>query len=210
MFEEDEDSLDSNSHTQLNKYKNETEERLFRDKSGKLFRGVLLTDRAVLARSKIILKEKVGEGSYSKVKAAYDLSRLRKIAVKIIDCSKAPNDFQEKFLPRELGIMQSIFVLFCVLIPNLAVYFRPLGSYDDILFGMYADLVYSGELVSKRANLVLPNRPETFLLNTENTLYQMQIYSTFFVNDYFLLFHKVHTKRLTITKSPLLLISLVY
>lgn len=80
---------------QLGTFENETEEKLYRDcSSGKLFKTFAYTDRAVLARAKIVLKQTLGKGTYSKVKQAYDLANLREIAVKIIDCSKAPKDFQ--------------------------------------------------------------------------------------------------------------------
>jgi serine kinase len=88
----------------LNKIKNELEELACKDKNGMVFKGYFYTDRAFLAQNRILLKETIGKGSYSKVKEAFDLNRMNKIAVKIIDCSKAPQDFQDKFLPRELDI----------------------------------------------------------------------------------------------------------
>lgn len=78
----------------LNIYKNEAIERTFTDRTGQLFKGLTLTDRAVLAHHKIILKETLGKGSYSKVKEGYDFKHSRQIAVKIIDCTKAPKDFK--------------------------------------------------------------------------------------------------------------------
>lgn len=81
--------------TQLATYENETEEKIYKDAtSGKMYKCTCYTDRAILARSKIVLKQTLGRGTYSKVKQAYDLMNLRSIAVKIIDCSKAPKDFQ--------------------------------------------------------------------------------------------------------------------
>lgn len=81
--------------TQLASYDNETEEKIFKDAAtGKIFKSYSFTDRAILARSKIVLKQTLGRGTYSKVKQAYDLINLRPLAVKIIDCSKAPKDFQ--------------------------------------------------------------------------------------------------------------------
>jgi testis-specific serine kinase len=66
------------------------------------------TDRAVMARQNIALCATLGKGSYSKVKLAYDLNTKMKIAIKIIDRSMAPKDFQEKFLPRELALWPKV------------------------------------------------------------------------------------------------------
>lgn len=80
---------------QLATYENETEERMYKDAtSGAIYKNYCFTDRAILARAKIVLKHTLGRGTYSKVKQAYDLAHMRAIAVKIIDCSKAPKDFQ--------------------------------------------------------------------------------------------------------------------
>lgn len=50
----------------------------------------------------------LGEGSYAKVKSAFAAKLNKKVALKIINRRKAPKDFQQKFLPRELEIMQLI------------------------------------------------------------------------------------------------------
>ena len=92
----------------LNKYQHEVEEKVAKDEFGKTVKTYDFTDRAILAQNKILLKETIGRGSYSKVKEAYDLKNLRQVAVKIIDLSKAPADFQEKFLPRELEIWPKV------------------------------------------------------------------------------------------------------
>ena len=47
----------------------------------------------------------MGEGSYAKVKSAYSERLKFNVAVKIIDRKKAPTDFLEKFLPREIEIL---------------------------------------------------------------------------------------------------------
>ena len=91
---------------QLASYENETEEKIYKDAaSGKMYKCNSYTDRAILARSKIVLKQTLGRGTYSKVKEAYDLLNMRSIAVKIIDCSKAPKDFQ--VLKKRLKIMNN-------------------------------------------------------------------------------------------------------
>ncbi len=86
----------------LNSYKNEVEEKSYRDINGNLFRRYFYTDRAFLAQHKLLLEETLGQGRYSKVKKAYDLNWSRQIAIKIIDRDKAPKDFKETFLLREL------------------------------------------------------------------------------------------------------------
>ncbi len=62
------------------------------------------TYQAVLARHGYIVRSTIGSGSYSKVKMAVNVKGKgeENVAVKIIDRTKAPKDFQCKFLPREL------------------------------------------------------------------------------------------------------------
>ena len=64
------------------------------------------SDKTILANKGFLCKHTVGSGSYSKVKVAMRIrsSSTEKYAFKIIDRSKAPKDFQQKFLPRELEI----------------------------------------------------------------------------------------------------------
>lgn len=50
----------------------------------------------------------LGEGSYAKVKAAYSDRLKFDVAVKIIDRKKAPPDFLERFLPREIDILAKV------------------------------------------------------------------------------------------------------
>lgn len=50
----------------------------------------------------------LGEGSYAKVRKAYSKRMKLHVAVKIIDRKKAPEDFLDKFLPRELSIIQNL------------------------------------------------------------------------------------------------------
>ena len=50
----------------------------------------------------------LGEGSYAKVKCAFSEKENKKVALKIINRRKAPKDFQQKFLPRELEILKQI------------------------------------------------------------------------------------------------------
>ncbi|CAD5121619.1 unnamed protein product [Dimorphilus gyrociliatus] len=67
------------------------------------------TYRAVLAKQGYYVKQTIGSGSYSKVKLAVDYDNKRKlVAIKIIDRQKAPKDYQDRFLPRELSIWSSL------------------------------------------------------------------------------------------------------
>lgn len=67
--------------------------------------GYRPTYRAVLARKGYLVRNSLGSGSYSKVKMALDFTGCSdKVAVKIIDRLKAPRDYQDRFLPRELDI----------------------------------------------------------------------------------------------------------
>ncbi|XP_034498468.1 LOW QUALITY PROTEIN: testis-specific serine/threonine-protein kinase 1 [Ailuropoda melanoleuca] len=64
-----------------------------------------MDDSAILKRRGYIMGINLGEGSYAKVKSAYSERLKFNVAVKIIDRKKAPTDFLEKFLPREIEIL---------------------------------------------------------------------------------------------------------
>ncbi|KAJ6656550.1 hypothetical protein lerEdw1_003676 [Lerista edwardsae] len=67
-----------------------------------------MDDAAVLKKRGYIMGGNLGEGSYAKVKSAY-CDRLKfDVAVKIIDRKKAPPDFLERFLPREIDILAKV------------------------------------------------------------------------------------------------------
>ena len=65
--------------------------------------------RAILAHKGFLVRETLGTGSYSKVKFSHAFGRdCKYVAVKILDREKAPKDFQQKFLPREMEIWPKV------------------------------------------------------------------------------------------------------
>lgn len=71
-------------------------------------RLIVTTEEAELRKRGYTLGGTLGEGSYAKVKSAVIENENRRVAIKIINQRKAPKDFRERFLPRELDILQSI------------------------------------------------------------------------------------------------------
>ncbi|XP_053135988.1 testis-specific serine/threonine-protein kinase 1-like [Hemicordylus capensis] len=67
-----------------------------------------MDDAAVLKKRGYIMGGNIGEGSYAKVKSAYSERLKFDVAVKIIDQKRAPQDFLEKFLPREIAILAKV------------------------------------------------------------------------------------------------------
>ncbi|KAM6193470.1 testis-specific serine/threonine-protein kinase 2 [Sarcoramphus papa] len=67
-----------------------------------------MDDAVVLGKKGYSLSNMLGEGSYGKVKSAY-CDRLKcNVAVKIIDKRKTPQDFLERFLPREIEALRCL------------------------------------------------------------------------------------------------------
>ncbi|XP_078521701.1 testis-specific serine/threonine-protein kinase 2 [Lissotriton helveticus] len=67
-----------------------------------------MDDAVVLKKKGYTLGINLGEGSYAKVKSAYSDRLKINVAVKIVDRKKAPADFLEKFLPREMEILSVV------------------------------------------------------------------------------------------------------
>ncbi|XP_010123817.1 PREDICTED: testis-specific serine/threonine-protein kinase 2 [Chlamydotis macqueenii] len=67
-----------------------------------------MDDTVVLRKKGYTLNNTLGEGSYGKVKSAY-CERLKcNVAIKIIDKSKTPQEFLERFLPREIEALRCL------------------------------------------------------------------------------------------------------
>ncbi|XP_073532285.1 testis-specific serine/threonine-protein kinase 1-like [Phyllobates terribilis] len=64
-----------------------------------------MDDAAILKKKGYTVGLRLGQGSYSKVRAAFSEHLKCCVAVKIIDRTKAPPDFLRKFLPREIEIL---------------------------------------------------------------------------------------------------------
>lgn len=67
--------------------------------------------KAALRQKGYIVCETLGSGSYSKVKRASVIAKRsdhKHVAVKIIDKNKAPQDYQERFLPREIALWRKL------------------------------------------------------------------------------------------------------
>jgi serine kinase len=69
---------------------------------------VVSDEEAELKKRGYNLGSSLGEGSYAKVKSAFSEKLQKNVALKIINRKKAPKDFREKFLPRELEIIACV------------------------------------------------------------------------------------------------------
>ncbi|XP_034954551.1 testis-specific serine/threonine-protein kinase 1-like [Zootoca vivipara] len=67
-----------------------------------------MDDAEVLKKRGYIMGINLGEGSYAKVKSAYSDRLKCNVAVKIIDKRKAPRDFLDRFLPREIEMLARV------------------------------------------------------------------------------------------------------
>ncbi|XP_067932932.1 testis-specific serine/threonine-protein kinase 1-like [Watersipora subatra] len=98
-----------------------------------------INDRLILKQNGYLLDKCIGEGSYATVKLVYHERRHQPLAVKVIQKAKAPADFIDRFLPRELDIMckikhPHIIALYQVLDLTQRVYiFMELAACGDLL-----------------------------------------------------------------------------
>jgi len=81
----------------------------------------------------------VGNGSYAVVKAAYSTKHKCKVAVKIIQKNKAPRDYIEKFLPREVELIKVLRH------PNLVCFLQSIETTNRVYLVM--ELAEGGDLL---------------------------------------------------------------
>lgn len=67
-----------------------------------------MNEEATLGRRGYTVGIQIGEGSYAQVYSCVDERRKRKCAMKIVNRRKAPSDFLQKFLPRELHLLKKV------------------------------------------------------------------------------------------------------
>jgi len=68
-----------------------------------------MADEEILEpRGYILNRGTIGEGAYSKVRSAFSRKINQDCAIKCIDKRNAPDDFVQKFLPRELEILPKL------------------------------------------------------------------------------------------------------
>lgn len=65
-------------------------------------------DKQIMHTHGYFLGERLGAGSYSKVRLAIYKQNFKRFAVKIIDRKRAPADYQRDFLPRELALVKTL------------------------------------------------------------------------------------------------------
>lgn len=82
----------------------------------------------LLMKQGYILECTLGEGTYGKVKSAYSKELKKKVAIKIIDQTKATDEVLQKFLPRELEILPLLDH------PNIIKTFKILHTRDKKIF----------------------------------------------------------------------------
>lgn len=97
-------------------------------------------DALVLKKRGYTLGIHLGEGSYAKVKSAYSERRKINVAVKIINRKKAPKDFLDKFLPREIEMLA------CLSHPNIIKTFEIFETSEEKVY-MIMELGVQGNLL---------------------------------------------------------------
>lgn len=76
-------SLLHSNLSKLYKYSQETEMKSYVDHNGTIRQYRQSTDRALLAQRKIVLRKKLGEGSFSSVREGFDIFHQHKVAIKV-------------------------------------------------------------------------------------------------------------------------------
>ncbi|KAM5180680.1 testis-specific serine/threonine-protein kinase 3 [Mantella aurantiaca] len=87
------------------------------------------------------LGKTIGNGTYSKVKEAFNIATQTKVAIKIISKTEAATDFIERFLPRELQIVR------CLQHENIIKVYKIIESAGNSKVYMIMELAEGGDIL---------------------------------------------------------------
>ena len=86
------------------------------------FRGGFDVKQTILEQHGYSITKSIGHGSYATVKQAYSTKHLTNVAIKIISKRRAPPDYLQKFLPRELDVVKLLKH------PNLVIFLQSIET----------------------------------------------------------------------------------
>ncbi|XP_064610669.1 testis-specific serine/threonine-protein kinase 4-like [Liolophura sinensis] len=115
----------------------------------------------VLESLGITVGKTLGHGSYASVKSSYDAKKKEEVAIKIVSRRRAPQDYLEKFLPREIEVLKILRH------PSLIKFYQVIETTNRIYIVM--EVANNGDLLDAIRN-------NTYIQEAQSRLWFTQIH----------------------------------